>query len=185
MTQTAEYQKLLREMHDKNPKWGKEFKKDPIPQMLSSAIEKYQPKSILDFGTGKGFLVKKLKEAYPNIDVIGWDPIFETEMPKNVDMIVSTDVLEHVEPNELEKTLLDLKKRTNICQYHLIACFPAVATLPDGRNAHLIIENPMWWKDKLKIMEMRNVVDRIISYDKSKKNKKILKITKYECILLS
>jgi len=34
-------------------------------------------------------------------------------------------------------------------QYHLIACHPAKKTLSDGRNAHLIIENPDWWKVKM------------------------------------
>jgi hypothetical protein len=183
LTQSVEYKKLLQEMHEANPKWGKEFKKDPIPAMLQNAIAKYKPKSILDFGTGKGFLTKKLKLQYPDIDVIGWDPIFDEPLPEKVDMVVSTDVLEHVEPQELENTLLDLKSRTKICQYHIIACFPAVSILPDGRNAHLIIENPQWWKEKLKILEMRTVIDKVIRYTKPKKNKKSLKIVKYECIL--
>ena len=34
-------------------------------------------------------------------------------------------------------------------QYHLIACHPAKKKLSDGRNAHLIIEEPTWWKNKL------------------------------------
>jgi hypothetical protein len=31
----------------------------------------------------------------------------------------------------------------------VISLIPAKKTLPDGRNAHLILEKPHWWKDKL------------------------------------
>ena len=32
--------------------------------------------------------------------------------------------------------------------YHLISCAPAKLILPDGRNAHLIQQEPDWWKQK-------------------------------------
>jgi hypothetical protein len=34
--------------------------------------------------------------------------------------------------------------------WFIIACYPAKKLLPDGRNAHLIIESPIWWLDKIK-----------------------------------
>ena len=64
-------------------------------------------------------------------------------------MIFSQDVLEHIEPIELDNVLNDLASRCNKVMYHLIACHPAKKALSDGRNAHLIIESPNWWKQRL------------------------------------
>lgn len=146
MTLSNEYQKLLIDMHSTNKKWGSEFKKTPMPVMLKNTIDKYKPKSILDFGCGKGFLSKKIRQEYPEITVTGWDPSHNDELTGTYDMIISTDVLEHVEPEYLKSTLADLKKRANIVQYHLIACYSAAAILPDGRNAHLSILTPDEWQ---------------------------------------
>lgn len=146
MTLSNDYQKLLIDMHNTNKKWGSEFKKTPIPLLLKQTIDNYKPKSILDFGCGKGFLSKKIQQEYPEILVTGWDPSFDYDLTGNYDMIISTDVLEHVEPEHLKTTLDDLKQRTNIVQYHLIACYSAVAILPDGRNAHLSILTPDEWQ---------------------------------------
>jgi len=140
---TREYAKLLKKAHKK-----KNFgTRSSIPPMLERLIEQYQPTSILDFGCGKGLLVKSLKSKYPNTTVIGYDPAFNSSIPESVDMIISTDVLEHVEPDQIIATLHDLRTRARLVQYHLIACHKAVKILADGRNAHLIIEPPEWWED--------------------------------------
>jgi len=61
--------------------------------------------------------------------------------------------------------------RTTRYQYHLIACHPAKKTLSDGRNAHLIIEKPDWWKSKLDNLQGWNIIheDTIERYAKVKK----------------
>lgn len=130
----------------KNTAFGKRAK---IPAYLKEFIKEHDPKSILDFGCGKGNLVKILRECYPLIEVTGYDPANpEFDQPyNNVDMIISTDVLEHVEPENIEK-LIDNLCDNSALQYHLISCAPAKLILPDGRNAHLIQESPDWWKDK-------------------------------------
>jgi SAM-dependent methyltransferase len=147
MTVTADYAESLKKLHE-----SKAFgNRANIPTEVIRCIEEYNIQSILDFGCGKGNVVTALKETYPNLKVYGYDPGREgfDALPDNVDMIISTDVLEHVEPNLLNETLLDLAKRTNKVMYHLIACHPAKKCLPDGRNAHLIVETPEWWKNKL------------------------------------
>lgn len=142
---TSEYRKILADIHKQTP-FGKRSK---IPTYLKKFIKKYQPKSILDFGCGKGNLVKTLSEDYPNINVQGYDPANESfnNLPEQVDMIVSTDVLEHIEPEFIDDTIKLLAKTSKL-HYHLISCAPAKLILPDGRNAHLIQESPDWWKHK-------------------------------------
>ena len=55
------------------------------------------------------------------------------------------DVLEHVEPEYLQDVLADIKRCMKRAGLLVISTIPAKKTLPDGRNAHLIVESPLWW----------------------------------------
>jgi hypothetical protein len=56
------------------------------------------------------------------------------------------------------------------CGWFRIACYPAKKHLPDGRNAHLIIESPDWWRTKiLSNMQVSIVHEHVIVVDKSHK----------------
>lgn len=142
---SQDYKKVLTDIHAKT-KFGKRRK---LPSMLEDYITEKNPKSILDFGCGKGNLVETLKEKYPYREILGFDPAnpkYDMSLCK-VDMIISTDVLEHIEPNLLADTLLEIKAHSKYI-FHLISCAPAKLILPDGRNAHLIQETPEWWKQQ-------------------------------------
>lgn len=137
--------KVYTDIH-KNTSFGKRAK---IPDYLKEFIDTATPKSLLDFGCGKGNLVKVLQEVYPSITILGYDPAnpeFDTPISE-VDMIISTDVLEHVERESINDVIKMLCLKGKY-QYHLISCAPAKLILPDGRNAHLIQETPDWWKNK-------------------------------------
>ena len=148
MNISKEYQEELKKLHKEKKSFGKS---SSIPSEVIECIEKYNVTSILDFGCGKGFVTTALREKYPSMKVYGYDPGQDgfDELPNNVDMIFSQDVLEHIEPIELDNALNDLASRCNKVMYHLIACHPAKKALSDGRNAHLIIESPNWWKQRL------------------------------------
>jgi len=142
---SEEYKKILTSIHSKT-KFGKRRK---LPDYLEKFIADINPKSILDFGCGKGNLVETLRSKYPARNIFGYDPA-NPEYDKSypfVDLIVSTDVLEHIEPDLLDKTFYELSQKSKYV-YHLISCAPAKLILPDGRNAHLIQQEPKWWKDK-------------------------------------
>jgi len=159
MASTDYYKNQLKELHKKE-NWGKT---SYIPQKVKELLLNNNIKSILDFGCGKGNVTKLLKENYPNVKIIGWDPAFsEEQLPDQVDLIISIDVLEHIEPSKLNKTLIDLKKRSQL-QYHAIACHRATTNLPDGRNAHLIIETPCWWKEKLTSLNFNIIYEEVYS----------------------
>ena len=64
-------------------------------------------------------------------------------------MLISTDVLEHIEPVFLDSVLKDIHETFQKNAFLIIATSPAKKFLPDGRNAHLIVETPGWWKDKI------------------------------------
>ena len=117
-------------------------------------IEEKNIKSFLDYGAGKGHTSNTIKETYPNINLYSYDPaMFPIPLPEQVELTYSSDVLEHIEPDLLVTTIQDLCNRSSRYQYHLIACHPAKKALSDGRNAHLIIEKPDWWKRKLEQLD--------------------------------
>ena len=121
-----------------------------IPLVVNKLIEEKNIKSFLDFGAGKGGTSEYIRNQYPNVLLHTFDPAtFPNPLPEEVELTYSSDVLEHVEEHLLDETLQDLCKRSTRYQYHLIACHPAKKRLSDGRNAHLIIEDPQWWKDKI------------------------------------
>lgn len=173
--------KIYEDIHA-STKFGKRAK---IPSDLKKFIKDKNPSSILDFGCGKGNLVQTLKENYPNIEVYGYDPAnpkYNKEVPC-VDMVISTDVLEHVEPEFINDTIemLSLKGKFH---YHLISCAPAKLILPDGRNAHLIQEGPDWWRPKFQQAGFEILSEEYSEFTKfSKQLKKELPVKNY-CVIM-
>lgn len=107
-----------------------------------------QAETVLDYGCGEQTLAKALKDRRR---VLGYDPGVEGRegKPKPCDLVVSTDVLEHIEPDKLDAVLAHILSLAGRGVYLVIACRPAKAILPDGRNAHLIVESPEWWTGKV------------------------------------
>ncbi len=173
------YKKILTDIHDTSP-FGKRSK---IPKHLADFVAEIKPTSILDFGCGKGKLIQRLGEEYPGIVVTGYDPgnkEFDTTMEgRHADLIISTDVLEHVEPEHIDNTLKYLSTKSRYI-YHLIALSPAKLILPDGRNAHLIQESPGWWKQKFLNLNYRIIKEDYLEFYKTPKGaKKPLLVKKY------
>jgi len=103
-------------------------------------------REILDYGSGKQTLQKSLPFPITNYDPCtpGYDTI-----PAPHDFVVCTDVLEHIEPKCLDDVLDHLANLTKKLIFLSVATRPAKKFLPDGRNAHLIQEDPDWWIPKL------------------------------------
>jgi len=144
---SAEYKSILESINGLE-NFGK---RKNLPKYLETIIDTCNPKSILDFGCGVGALVNTLSLKYPQKKISGYDPGNEnfsnTFENQKFDLVISTDVLEHIEPEFLDQTLEFLKEKSNRF-YHLIALAPSTTILPDGRNAHLILKSKDWWRDK-------------------------------------
>ena len=69
----------------------------------------------------------------------------------NFDAIITTDVLEHIEPESLDETLAWMRDHALHYQFHHIDCNDNKELLPDGRSVHLIVESMGWWQDKLAV----------------------------------
>jgi hypothetical protein len=123
-----------------------------------------KPRHILDYGAGKGRLGAELKKLLKQpFELRQYEPAMEdwAAPPVPSDLVACIDVLEHIEPDCLEAVLDDLKRVTGRVGIYTIATGPAMKTLPDGRNAHLIQEGPEWWMPKLFArFRVRNFADQ-------------------------
>jgi len=156
-----------------------------LPHEVSKLIIEKNIKSILDFGAGKGNTSSTIKEKFLDIELYTYDPVtFPIQLPNFVELTYSSDVLEHIEPHLIDQTLSDLSNRSTRYQYHLIACHPAKKSLSDGRNAHLIVESPKWWKNKIKnIQGWQIIFEEIKEFTAHVKKGPPIEVIKYIVIL--
>jgi hypothetical protein len=105
--------------------------------------------SILDYGCGKGTLGVAL--AGKGVAIAEYDPAISGKdaSPEPAELVIAGDVLEHIEPDCIDDVLCELKRLTKRKLVVIIDMLPARKSLPDGRNAHLIVENAGWWGTKL------------------------------------
>ena len=104
---------------------------------------KYDCANILDYGCGKGLLKRGIGSK-----VNEYDPALGKNDKFPCDMVVCTDVMEHIEPEFLEDVLNDIEQLTKKVAFITVSTVPAKKFLSDGRNAHLIVEPPEWWLPK-------------------------------------
>jgi len=142
---SAEYKELNRKLHQENIFYGVGGSKHK--DTVLKIAEKLGTTSILDYGCGKGFLAKEI--PFP---IWEYDPAIpgKDAPPRPADLVVCTDVLEHIEPDKILPVLADLKRVVMKCGYFIIHTGAAQKTLPDGRNTHLIQQGKQWWKNRLK-----------------------------------
>ena len=153
-TISEDYRSLNEKLHE-NDSYGVSGQKwAGVVMEMSQAIG---TQDVLDYGCGKSTLAQSL----PFI-IKQYDPAIKkySDRPRPADIVVCTDVLEHIEPDLIDNVLDDLKDLTKKAGFFVIANRPAKKTLEDGRNAHLIQEGLEWWLPKLwerfRIINMNN-----------------------------
>lgn len=117
-------------------------------EKVQNIASEYGISKILDYGAGKGRLASKLPDW---MGITRYEPANPhwSEPPEPHDFVVCIDVLEHIEPDCLDAVLDDLRRVTKKVGYFTVNCKKAGKTLPDGRNAHLIVEPKEWWMPKI------------------------------------
>jgi len=142
---SAEYRELNRLLHESDPAYGS-GSGAKYAQFVLETMRRTKSSTVLDYGCGKGTLGKALGAFVANYDpaVPEW-----AEMPSPSDLVVCTDVLEHIEPEQLEAVISHIRRLALRAVLFVIACREAKKTLADGRNAHLIVEPPEWWIELL------------------------------------
>jgi len=126
-----------------------------VPNIIDLA-NRINAKNILDYGSGYGRTANELRKN--NFNVLEYDPGIKRKR-KNLkfinrsnyktDLIICTDVLEHIEKNRLKNVLRHLHSIDCMYYYITIGEGPAGRILSNGDNAHLIQESKQWWFDIL------------------------------------
>ena len=137
------YRALNAEMHRTQHYGHSGAKFAPEIRQLAEAMG---TKDILDYGCG----LRTVQDAL-GYEIQNYDPALPefAGTPERADLVVCTEVLEHIEPDCLDDVLDDLARLTRKCMFATIAHFPAVKFLPDGRNAHLIQQDLKWWLPRI------------------------------------
>jgi hypothetical protein len=148
---SEDYIELLRGCHE-DPSWGTTG--TSWAGAVQAIFNRYQPETALDYGAGKGHLA----DLFPIMAC--YDPATFPDEPAPADVVVCTDVLEHIEPDCLDAVLDHLASKVRKAAFLVVSTVPAIKHLPDGRNAHLIVEQASWWLPKLmqrlKLIEFQN-----------------------------
>jgi len=146
---SAEYRQQNVQLHADPRGFGGDGKKHA--QAVYDYARLLKARAVLDYGCGEGTLKVELKRLGWARSVQEYDPAMrgKDHLPKPADLVVCTDVLEHVEPERLDTVLRHLRLLTSKGAYLVIATRPANKVLPDGRNAHLIQQPPDWWLERL------------------------------------
>lgn len=144
-TITDEYRALNREMHARETFGGGGFRwADHVIALKNDA----GCETVLDYGCGRGSLAEVLGRPEWLLE---YDPAVEGKEapPADADLVVCTDVLEHVEPEFLDAVLTRIADLSRKMTFLVISTVPASKVLADGRNAHLSVHNAAWWREKL------------------------------------
>jgi 2-polyprenyl-3-methyl-5-hydroxy-6-metoxy-1,4-benzoquinol methylase len=140
-----EYRRLNQDLHNRATFGQRGGRHAPVVRQL---LADYDASSVLDYGCGRGDLAKELAD----VDVCSYDPAVTkyASEPQRADIVVCTDVLEHIEPDCLYSVLAHLKALTGVVGHFVVATkLDGSKKLADGRDPHLIVKPAEWWHGKL------------------------------------
>lgn len=139
------YREQNRILHEQSAKYGTSGAQ--WSQYVREMVQEEGFTSILDFACGKGTLAK----ALPDLPIAEYDPAIpgKEATPEPAELVICTDVLEHIEPQCLDAVLTDLARVTKRKLLFDICIVPSVKKLPDGGQTHQILETPDWWKERI------------------------------------
>ena len=142
-TLTEQYKILYK--NNKNYYKGRLFLLDEIKLV----IDYLKPRIVLDYGCGEGAIIKELMDIYTEIKFYDYDPAIpglDTIPVEKADLVINTDVLEHI-PEDILPNVVE--KISKISQYAFFNLHHAKAStvLPNGENAHCTIKDRRWYEE--------------------------------------
>lgn len=140
------YLEQAKQYHKDNNKWQGVALKKFIPT-INQIIKDKGIESILDYGCGKA---KYHPEEW---NATKYDPAvheYQNKPTDKFDLVISTDVLEHIPVNNLKEAIDDIFNYSKKWVFVSVCCRKANAILPNGYNAHATIESAKWWRELFK-----------------------------------
>lgn len=132
-----------RRMHDAGKFSGVSLK--PHLAEINNLVREYNVQTLLDYGCGKALMHDKHRLAK---EVNLYDPYYEPYSQKpigNFDMVICTDVLEHIPEDAVGKVLAELLDYANKVLFLAICTKPANKSFANGDNVHVTVKPKEWW----------------------------------------
>lgn len=165
------YREMMQEMRAEG--WGKSAYKRA--EQIASIASFLRVESILDYGCGQGTLLQQLGkikwEGLNRIDFHEYDPcvISKNLFPVPSDLVLCLDVLEHVEEEFVDRVILHLWALAKKFLLITVSLCEADAVLPDGCNAHLVVQPKDWWDEKMRqLLKGRRIILDVSLADRHK-----------------
>jgi hypothetical protein len=127
-------------------------------EQIGKLIKTHKVKTLLDYGCGRADAYRspfKVWDAWGLkwSNVALYDPAFERyeRLPdRRFDMVLCSDVLEHVPEEDVERFIVDLFDHAKVLVWASVCCRPAKKTFPQtGENLHVTVKSFEWWREKL------------------------------------
>ena len=139
----------------------------PLVPTLMSLVKENDCKTLLDYGCGKAIpydkdRCKEVDLRHPiqklcnlkSFDL--YDPAYEkyaTLPDKKYDIVVCTDVLEHIAEQDIDYVLTEILSHSKKIVFLNISCQPALKHFKEGKfkgkNVHISVFDPSWWGHKI------------------------------------
>jgi len=157
---SKEYRELQEKYHQDCENWGTSGANWGVDVL--EFIQMTDAITVLDYGCGKNTLYENIKyDLEEDVNWTSYDPCIPefSDKPEYADVVVCTDVLEHVEPDLIENVLDDIAKISYLGAFLVIFTHPASHKLPDGSNCHKICKGEGFWRplleDRFKHVDIR------------------------------
>ena len=140
----------------------------PLVPTLINVIKENNCKTLLDYGCGKAIPyskkecksigLKKPVQELCNLDSFDlYDPAYPKYnklTKKKYDIVVCTDVMEHIAEQDIDWVLKDILSHSKKTVFLNISCQPALKHFKKGKfkgqNVHVSVFHGTWWSDKVK-----------------------------------
>lgn len=117
---------------------------------LRDVLRRGYLQSVLDYGAGKGTMAQE----FPELQWTEYDPGIpgkdvKPHVGSRFDLVVCTDVMEHVEGDKVDAVIAELATYTGTVLFVDIACYPTGKLFESGpyagQDLHITLETPEWW----------------------------------------
>lgn len=140
----------------------------PLVPTLMNITKENNCKTLLDYGCGKAIPYSKkecksigLRKPVQELCNLNSFDLYDPAYPKynklskkKYDIVVCTDVMEHIAEQDIDYVLKDILSHSKKAVFLNISCQPALKHFKEGKfkgqNVHISVFHGTWWSDKVK-----------------------------------